>query len=358
MELVVKTLFTGLTLQPSKSVKEKEALHYFIPNLSTKPQSFSCQVRCRTQGYWRRENYRRVGHVCAVVSEDVGVSSSGDVLVTRSTNQEGELKISAEVSGARTRVIFDEVFDKMVAAAQPIPGFRRAKGGKLNDSFLTANGDVDTSNQFGGQGLGCCTWWRPRREETPTTSPQTVDACGDAVLCARNGTYGSTQNEVEWRAARTERAHAAFFLLDPLRPAASSAEESADPIAASAASPTADIRLRHVHPPLHRDSFAVRHRRLRRVDWVAERDSFVSGNTRGCCGGVCSHCALSGHGGLAHCRKTPNVPRDVLLQILGPSKVYKEVIKKVINSTVAEYVEKVTNTRLSFQQSAFIYMLI
>ncbi|KAJ4840990.1 hypothetical protein Tsubulata_044853 [Turnera subulata] len=183
MEVVVKTLFTGLTLQPSKSVKEKEVLHCFIPNLSTKPQSFSRRVRCRTQRYWRRENYRRVGHVCAVVSEDVGVSSSRDVLVTRSTNQEGELKISVEVSGARTRVIFDEVFDRMVAAAQPIPGFRRAKGGKLNDSCLTANGDVDT-------------------------------------------------------------------------------------------------------------------------------------------------------------RKTPNVPRDVLLQILGPSKVYKEVIKKVINSTVAEYVEK------------------
>ncbi|KAF2321952.1 hypothetical protein GH714_004793 [Hevea brasiliensis] len=34
------------------------------------------------------------------------------------------------------------------------------------------------------------------------------------------------------------------------------------------------------------------------------------------------------------------IPRDILLEVLGPSKVYKEVIKKVINSTVAEYVEK------------------
>uniref|UniRef100_A0A2P2KST1 peptidylprolyl isomerase n=1 Tax=Rhizophora mucronata TaxID=61149 RepID=A0A2P2KST1_RHIMU len=34
------------------------------------------------------------------------------------------------------------------------------------------------------------------------------------------------------------------------------------------------------------------------------------------------------------------IPRDVLLEILGPSKVYKQVIKKVINSTVAEYVQK------------------
>lgn len=35
------------------------------------------------------------------------------------------------------------------------------------------------------------------------------------------------------------------------------------------------------------------------------------------------------------------IPRDILLEVLGPSKVYKQVIKKVINSTVAEYVEKV-----------------
>ncbi|KAB2622843.1 hypothetical protein D8674_025025 [Pyrus ussuriensis x Pyrus communis] len=34
------------------------------------------------------------------------------------------------------------------------------------------------------------------------------------------------------------------------------------------------------------------------------------------------------------------IPKDILLEVLGPSKVYKQVIKKVINSTVAEYVEK------------------
>lgn len=27
--------------------------------------------------------------------------------------------------------MFDNVFDKMVAAAQPIPGFRRVKGGEI-----------------------------------------------------------------------------------------------------------------------------------------------------------------------------------------------------------------------------------
>ncbi|KAK9929303.1 hypothetical protein M0R45_026406 [Rubus argutus] len=34
------------------------------------------------------------------------------------------------------------------------------------------------------------------------------------------------------------------------------------------------------------------------------------------------------------------IHRDVLVEVLGLSKVYKQVIKKVINSTIAEYVEK------------------
>lgn len=35
-----------------------------------------------------------------------------------------------DVFGTRTQAVFDEVFSKMVADAQPIPGFRRVKGGK------------------------------------------------------------------------------------------------------------------------------------------------------------------------------------------------------------------------------------
>ncbi|XP_004291607.1 PREDICTED: uncharacterized protein LOC101310860 [Fragaria vesca subsp. vesca] len=72
--------------------------------------------------------------ICAVLSgtEDIGVSStqSEDLSITATTSGSGELKISVEVSGTKTQAIFDHVFDKMVAAAQPIPGFRRVKGGK------------------------------------------------------------------------------------------------------------------------------------------------------------------------------------------------------------------------------------
>ncbi|KAG5059708.1 hypothetical protein JHK85_000749 [Glycine max] len=34
------------------------------------------------------------------------------------------------------------------------------------------------------------------------------------------------------------------------------------------------------------------------------------------------------------------IPKNILLEVLGPSKVFKEVIKKIINSIVVEYVEK------------------
>lgn len=50
------------------------------------------------------------------------------------------------------------------------------------------------------------------------------------------------------------------------------------------------------------------------------------------------------------------IPRDVLLEVLGPSKVYKEVIKTVINSTVAEYVDKVNRIR-SIVEFRFLFLL-
>ncbi|KAE8076625.1 hypothetical protein FH972_015262 [Carpinus fangiana] len=75
--------------------------------------------------------------VSAILSpEDVEVSSSlfDEFSISRtSTSEAGELMVSVEVFGIRTQAIFDNVFDKMVAAAQPIRGFRRVKGGKTPD---------------------------------------------------------------------------------------------------------------------------------------------------------------------------------------------------------------------------------
>ncbi|RVW88549.1 hypothetical protein CK203_033072 [Vitis vinifera] len=154
--------------------------------------------------------------VCAVSSgvKDPGVSSSQfeDFSVTAtSTGNAKELKISVELSGVKTRTIFDNVFSKMVADAQPIPGFRRVKGAFLLHVFFSS-----------------------------TSKFLTFFTC---------------------------------FL------------------------PLASLSLTN--------------------GW-----------------------GLSG--------KTPDIPRDILLEVLGPSKVYMQVIKKVINSTVAEYVEKVDGIEIHF----------
>ncbi|XP_062009333.1 proteasome subunit alpha type-7-A-like [Rosa rugosa] len=76
-----------------------------------------------------RKSLKYLPAICAILSgtEDVGVSStqSEDLSITSTTSgtEARELKISVEVSGAKTQAIFDDVFDKMVAATQPIPGF-------------------------------------------------------------------------------------------------------------------------------------------------------------------------------------------------------------------------------------------
>lgn len=46
------------------------------------------------------------------------------------------MQISVNVSGAKTEEIFGKVFSRMVEDAQPIPGFRRVKGGEALNKFL------------------------------------------------------------------------------------------------------------------------------------------------------------------------------------------------------------------------------
>ncbi|XP_022733969.1 uncharacterized protein LOC111287590 isoform X2 [Durio zibethinus] len=131
MEIAVKSLW--LRLNP-KIISYKHVEDVFFPNLSCKRACFPPRIRYRALKSQGRER-----HVClytthAVSSdvEDVGVSLQfEDFIVTATgTKKSRELKIRVEVSGAKTRAIFNDVFDKMVAAAQPIPGFRRVKGGK------------------------------------------------------------------------------------------------------------------------------------------------------------------------------------------------------------------------------------
>ncbi|KAL0432900.1 UNVERIFIED_CONTAM: hypothetical protein Slati_2624300 [Sesamum latifolium] len=41
-----------------------------------------------------------------------------------------------------------------------------------------------------------------------------------------------------------------------------------------------------------------------------------------------------------HMNSVNSIPKDILLEILGPSKVYEQVIRKIINSAIAECVAK------------------
>lgn len=136
MELSVKTPFFGLN---SKMINHnhKQVVDVFILNHSSRRPCFSLRMRCNTQQFHNREKRNYVPAICAVSAElkDVGVSHQSEDFSIASTriNKAKELKMSAKVSGAKTRAIFDDVFSKMVAAAQPIPGFRRVKGGKTPD---------------------------------------------------------------------------------------------------------------------------------------------------------------------------------------------------------------------------------
>ncbi|XP_026448369.1 uncharacterized protein LOC113348732 isoform X1 [Papaver somniferum] len=90
--------------------------------------------------HYRKQEQSRVNQrssLCAFAlsseSEEVGISTTsldGISVAATTTSEPLELKIRIDVTGAKTQEIFDDVFSKMVAAAQPIPGFRRVKGGK------------------------------------------------------------------------------------------------------------------------------------------------------------------------------------------------------------------------------------
>ncbi|KAK9205808.1 hypothetical protein WN943_016078 [Citrus x changshan-huyou] len=111
-------------------VNRRQHFDVSTPIISSKRACFLPQTRCDTHNFLKRKNHKNCPPIFVVLSavEDAGVSSSqfeDFVVSTTRTNEATELKIGVEVSSAKTRAIFDDVFNKMVAAAQPIPGFRR-----------------------------------------------------------------------------------------------------------------------------------------------------------------------------------------------------------------------------------------
>ncbi|KAI8567066.1 hypothetical protein RHMOL_Rhmol02G0092300 [Rhododendron molle] len=111
----------------------------FIPHLLSKRENFPLQIRYNAKEF-RNRAYPKIQFAVSAVAafaktsvEDIEGSSSPsqDFSVTASgTSEANELRLSVEVSGAKTEAIFDDVLSKMAVAAQPIPGFRRVKGGK------------------------------------------------------------------------------------------------------------------------------------------------------------------------------------------------------------------------------------
>ncbi|CAI0544029.1 unnamed protein product [Linum tenue] len=181
-------------------------------------------------------------HLFLLVSEDVGVSSSriGDFrVITTSTDDSTVMKVNVEVSGTKTRAIFDDVFDRMVEAAQPIPGFRRVKGGNIFYALATSVLVIHSSSALG------------LLDNAVITPPVFLEL-------------------------------SVYFFCYCLS--------------------------------------------------IASNECL---NFLAC---ICCWANYVDHWGTAG--KTPNIPRDILLEILGASRVYKEVIKKVINSAMAEYVDK------------------
>ncbi|XP_073000213.1 uncharacterized protein [Typha latifolia] len=89
------------------------------------------------------QNSRRSSHnIGAIQTEssiqnlenpDASIPCFNDFTVAANVVEDKEIKIRVDVSGAKTQAIFDDAFSKLVAAAQPIPGFRRVKGGKTPD---------------------------------------------------------------------------------------------------------------------------------------------------------------------------------------------------------------------------------
>ncbi|KAJ7980649.1 Trigger factor [Quillaja saponaria] len=133
MHVATQTLILGLY---PKIVSCKQSFDGFIiPSLNCKMPCVLHQRRHDKEQYFKRK-YLTCLPVRSTALSDVGISPthSKDLSVSTSTTSDvRELKMNIEVSGTKTQLIFDDVFDKMVAAAQPIPGFRRVKGGKTPD---------------------------------------------------------------------------------------------------------------------------------------------------------------------------------------------------------------------------------
>ncbi|KAJ0260004.1 GPI-anchored protein [Hirschfeldia incana] len=127
MQTVIHNLpfcsFNSIIIERKQRLQLSSSSVTLPPTLSVQPRFFCTVAR----------NKQFVA-VCAAPSDVETSSKDESVLITTvETGNSNEVKVHVEVSGEKTQTVFNAVFEKMVAAAQPIPGFRRVKGGKTPD---------------------------------------------------------------------------------------------------------------------------------------------------------------------------------------------------------------------------------
>lgn len=132
---VATSLFFSPPFIPNNKICStlQQCTNIVVPRVYCRRSCFPLKMVDTSSPFQQRVSAKKIIPVQAVSSDVEAPSSEHEEFSVRSEIEDNKLKISVEVFGARTQEIFDDVFSKMVAAAQPIPGFRRVKGGKTPD---------------------------------------------------------------------------------------------------------------------------------------------------------------------------------------------------------------------------------
>lgn len=134
MDAAVNTFF--MSLNPEiRSQKQRVGFHVRIP--CSQKTKFYDHMRNVAQAHHRRVCNRNLSLACAASRglevRHVSKSHFKDFTISAHPPENRDIKVRVDVSGEKTQAAFDDIFSKLVEAAQPIPGFQRAKGGKTPD---------------------------------------------------------------------------------------------------------------------------------------------------------------------------------------------------------------------------------
>ncbi|XP_027918772.1 uncharacterized protein LOC114177567 isoform X2 [Vigna unguiculata] len=132
MHAASQTFILNLTPQVTRCKQRVD--RYIVPILNYGYFGLSWKLEVGARSILKRQDIKCLPAAGVLSDAEISSNQFEDFSVSvAETDDTRELKISVEVSGNKTQRIFDDVFKRMVAAAQPIPGFRRVKGGKTPD---------------------------------------------------------------------------------------------------------------------------------------------------------------------------------------------------------------------------------